>query len=75
MSSIPSRLMDEDFVRDFYAGPELTDEQVALILKTWEPFRESVEITLDMFEEEEQSWRDYRNSHFDYLPNPLRQGG
>lgn len=50
----------------------LTAEEVAVVLQTWEPFRERIERILDDYEEDEQSWRDYRNACFDWLPDPLK---
>lgn len=74
MSECEARTLDEAFVRDFYIC-ELTQEQVALVLAAWEPFRDEIERTLERYWETDDgygpvSWRDYRNSSFDYLPEP-----
>lgn len=74
MSSIPSRSMDEDFVRDFFIV-ELTPEDIALVLWMWEPYREHVEHVLADFNEDEQSWRQCRNTCFDALPIPVFADG
>jgi hypothetical protein len=66
MSSIPSFELDEWFVRDFYVS-DLTDDEIQTVLKAWEPFRERIEYLLGDFEPEEQSWRSYRNSAFEWL--------
>ena len=74
MSSCDSHRLDEGFVLEMYIQP-LTDEDVQLVLKAWEPFRERIDAALDYYwdREEELSWRDYRNAAFDYLPDPLTE--
>lgn len=71
MSSRPSLFLDGDFVQDMYVQV-LTDEQIHIVLECWEPHRESIENTLESFDEENQSWRAYRNAAFDWLPDPLK---
>ena len=51
--------------------PRLTKEQFAQVVAMFEPYRESVEIALDNFDEESQSWRAYAGAAFDWLPDEL----
>ena len=62
MASFPGFEL-EDFIEDLYTGyDKLNNDQKKRLLALWEPQRESVEISLDQFEEDEHSWRDYRNN-------------
>lgn len=74
MSSIPCRCLCPEFAREMYVQA-LTLEDVDRVLACWEPYRDRIEHNLDGYEEDEQSWRDYRNAVFDWLPDPLSYGG
>lgn len=59
MSSIPGRTL-EAFVEDVLMFP--TPEDVERVVALLETRRKQIESALDRFDEESQSWRDYRNS-------------
>jgi len=59
MSSIPGYML-EDYIEELYIHP--TKEETARRVKFHEPIRENIENWLMDFDEDSQSWRDYRNS-------------
>lgn len=64
MSSIPGRTM-ESFVEDCLMRP--SPERVRRICEVLEPVRGNIENSLDSYDSEEQSWRDYRNGLWDMI--------
>lgn len=53
----------------------LTNEQFAPLVALYEPYRDQVERRLADFDEENQSWRNYAGSNFDFLPASLYDKG
>lgn len=51
--------------------PILTEEQFKVLVDMFEPYRKPIQNRLDDFDEDEQSWRDYAGSAFDFLPDIL----
>lgn len=71
MSSYDGGGFDE-WVRDSLFG-EVSEEKVQQVKKLLEPYREYVENSLDSFEPEEHSWRDYRNSLWYNIPDDVNK--
>lgn len=68
MSRFPGYRL-EDFVEDAYFCADERD--VLLITKVLEPARNTIEMALANYDEEDHgSWRDYRNSEFPYRITP-----
>ena len=65
MSSMDAATL-EFFVRDSMMNG-VSDEECAQIVKILEPDREAIEMTMESFDKEEHSWRDYRNGMSDYF--------
>lgn len=62
MSSMDVSTLDF-FVQDSIYGISCTEENCKIVIELLEPFRDNVEDKMCCdFEEEEHSWRDYRNS-------------
>lgn len=53
----------------------LTREEFAPIVSLFEPFRERVEETLQEFDDDNQSWRDYAGYMFDFIPPEVYHRG
>lgn len=58
MSIIPERTL-EGFVADSLF--KCTEQDEAAVVKILEPLREQIEAQMEDYDEETQSWRDYRN--------------
>lgn len=60
----------EEWVRDsvFHTVPENYIQRVMQLLAPW---RETIDEKCDDFDEETQSWRDYRNSLWEYIPKHI----
>lgn len=71
MSSYDGGGFDE-WVRDSLFG-EVSEEKAQQVKKLLEPYREYVENSLDSFEPEEHSWRDYRNSLWYNIPDDVNK--
>jgi hypothetical protein len=62
----------DEWVRDSLFG-DVSEEKVQLVMKLLEPHRESIEGSLEGFEPEEHSWRAYRNSLWDMIPDDVNK--
>lgn len=62
MSSIPGYTL-EMFVTDIYVNSTLELERCLLLALS--AYREEIEITLDTFDDEDMSWRTFRNTLID----------
>lgn len=49
--------------------PVLSQEEFKNVLDLYEPFRQQVEYLLREYDEEAQSWRDYAEYGFDFIPD------
>lgn len=55
--------------------PRLTPAEFAPLVALFEEHRELIEYRLRDFDEDEQSWRDYASSAFDFIPDALYDQG
>ena len=55
--------------------PVLTQEQFAPLVAMFEGQRDRIEYLLNEFDEESQSWRNYANCVFDFIPEDQAQKG
>jgi len=62
----------DEWVRDSLLG-EIPEEKIQLVLKILGPYRESIENSLEGFESEEHSWRDFRNSLWYQIPDEVQK--
>lgn len=65
MSTCPGRTL-EAYVSDAFMN--ITAEQERQLVAALAPWRIPIEMMLDCYEADEQSWRDYRNNMHDNLP-------
>ena len=70
MSSLPGYTL-EAFIGDAFF--RITKEQEAKLVEFYESEREYIESKMLDFDEETQSWRDYRNSMFECLPEAPKE--
>lgn len=50
-------------------------EEFKKLIEIFEPYRDDTERTLEDFDEETQSWRDYAGACFDFIPNSVYAAG
>ena len=74
-SANPSLQIAEALGTATKARREVTDAQMAELVKIFEHRREDVEAQLDMFDEEEQSWRQYAAYAFDCIEDAEYEKG
>jgi hypothetical protein len=60
----------EEWVRDSIYG-DVTEEQICAVIAVLEPVRAIIGQRCDDFDEDMQSWRDYRNSLWQLVPKDL----
>lgn len=70
-SANPSRQIAEALGTATQRRKEVSAAEFARTLSPFEPYRETVEWRLLDFDEENQSWRDYASSAFDFIPDEV----